>query len=322
MKILVAGKVGVGKSSLVNGLIGQNVATVGDTFESVTLAVTKYERHINGIDVIVFDTPGLSDPDPDRDDETLREITQKTEGTIDLLLICQKMTERIDQTDILIINKLKYVFTSTVWTNTLLVLTFANEVRLPHIRSQIDAPVQPDNEQEKLKACFEKKLSEFRAVFPKYLKDTIPAHFLKEIPVVPAGYMDSNLPGYDDWLSKFWAKAFTRVSESAKPALLRISEDRFMGNPNRERLPPYLQGISMQVIWGAIVGAALGKAVAKIKGMLLLKKDIEVIERECQNKGASLGARFVLFFRRMEIPLQYSVQWIVDQIDMAHFTGN
>ena len=122
---MVAGKVGAGKSALVNGLIGREVAIEGDSAASVTTTVNQYKKLINA--VVIFDTPGLFDPRTDCDCETLQEICQKTKGTIDLLLICMKMTKHLEQSHILLVERLKLVFkTDAVWKNTLLVLTFAN----------------------------------------------------------------------------------------------------------------------------------------------------------------------------------------------------
>ena len=90
LKIMVAGKVGAGKSALVNGLIGREVAVEGDSAASVTTTVNQYKKVINGVAVIIFDTPGFFDPKAGCDHKTLREICQETKGTIDLLLICVK----------------------------------------------------------------------------------------------------------------------------------------------------------------------------------------------------------------------------------------
>lgn len=320
LKIMVAGKVGAGKSALVNGLIGREVAVEGDSAASVTTTVNQYKKVINGVTVVIFDTPGLFDPRAGCDRETLQEICQKTKGTIDLLLICMKMTERLEQSHVLLIERLKLVFkTDAVWKNTLLVLTFANEVRLPRKRHQSYESDDEEPKQQQLIDHFEEKLGEFNMLLPKYLHGHIPAHLLKKIPVVPAGYDDPNLPGHDDWLSKFWLKVFTRSSESVKIALLRITEDRFIENPSREIMPPHLQRISMKVTYGAIVGAALGKAVGKIKGMVISSKDIEDVQRECEREGASLGARFVLYFYKLQTPLDYTVDYILDKIDLEGF---
>ena len=313
LKIVVVGKVGAGKSALINGLIGDVVAPEGNSVGSVTSAVNQYKKEINGVDVIIFDTPGFFDPKQE-DGETLHEIHQETKGTIDLLLICMKMTDRLEQTHVLIIRSLQGFFRAdAMWENSLIVLTFANEVR-PQRTRHIGVPSQPEDQeanQELLKDHFQKRLSEFKEALFKYLYNHIPAQFLKEIPVVPAGYDDPNLPGYADWLSKFWVKAFSRASDSARIALMRISESRFMENPSNETMPPYLRPISMSVASAAIVGATVGRVVGNIKGICFSDMEIEEIRDECEKKGASLGARFVLSFHNLKTPTDYPIDWFI-----------
>ena len=72
----------------------------------------------------------------------------------------------------------------------------------------------------------------------------------------------------------------------------------------------------MKVASGAIIGAALGKAVGKIK---IFSKNIEGIRHECEREGASLGARFVLYFYKLQTPLDYTVDYILDKIDLEGF---
>ena len=69
LSILVCGQTGVGKSSLVNSLVGHNICPVGDpgescakdAFKSKTRGMKKVEGNINGTIVTIWDSPGLQD---------------------------------------------------------------------------------------------------------------------------------------------------------------------------------------------------------------------------------------------------------------------
>ena len=62
IEILVTGRTGVGKSTLVNGLVGEEVAEVGRQLHATTMDVQGYElKTQEGIEVIVWDSPGLQD---------------------------------------------------------------------------------------------------------------------------------------------------------------------------------------------------------------------------------------------------------------------
>ena len=55
---LILGKAGVGKSSLVNNIISENVAHIG-SFEQGTTQIKKYSRSLFNVSIKVYDTPGL-----------------------------------------------------------------------------------------------------------------------------------------------------------------------------------------------------------------------------------------------------------------------
>ena len=61
LSILVTGKTGVGKSRLVNAVVGKRVATEGQQKKPCTVTVNSYSLVINGIEVRVLDSPGLKD---------------------------------------------------------------------------------------------------------------------------------------------------------------------------------------------------------------------------------------------------------------------
>ena len=59
--ILVIGKTGHGKSTLVNCLLQEDIAAMGQSTETGTDAITAYKAEAAGVPVAIYDTPGLDD---------------------------------------------------------------------------------------------------------------------------------------------------------------------------------------------------------------------------------------------------------------------
>ena len=87
-RIMVTGRVGQGKSTLVNNLFGKEVATEGDGPRSVTHGIQSFTEYIRGVKVTLIDTPGFNDPKWS-DLHTVTEIGKV--GSIDLILFCVRM---------------------------------------------------------------------------------------------------------------------------------------------------------------------------------------------------------------------------------------
>ena len=225
LRILVTGKTGVGKSALVNGIVGKYVAKEGDTLDPETSKVMEYRTKIRDVEVVIYDSPGLQDGTL-REDEYLKDVEEKSKN-VDLILYCTKMTdERITQGDRDAVSKLSNAFgKDKFWKNTLFVLTFANEVRLPPKRAS-DTTVQPP-----LEEYFERRLALWKTKLHELLRGVgIDERIVEDVPVVPAGYhIEPSLPakGCEFWLSNLWFKCLDRTANAAKPALLKINWNRF-----------------------------------------------------------------------------------------------
>ena len=223
LRILVTGKTGVGKSALVNGIVGKYVAKEGDTLDPETSKVMEYRTTIRGVEVIIYDSPGLQDG-TSKEDEYLKDMEEKCKK-VDLILYCTKMTEtRVDKGDHVAMKKLSNAFgVNRFWSNTVFVLTFANDVRPPPKRNSSTAT-------QSLEEYFEQRLTEWREKLHEVLCDAgVEKAVAEKVPVVPAGYhIDPSLPAADCefWLSNLWFKCLDRTADVAKPAFLKINWNR------------------------------------------------------------------------------------------------
>ena len=221
IRILVTGKTGTGKSALINGLIGDNVAQEGDTLDPTTSEVQEIKQMVHGISLSIFDSPGLQDG-TSREDEYLQDMQQKCE-MVDLVLYTIKMTDqRIHLEDTDAMAKLTEAFGYNFWKSAMFVLTFANEIR---------SPEYPEDKFENTK-FFEERLQLWKDNLPLVVDQSsgIPINIGKHVPIVPAGYYKTrDLPSRKFWFSQFWKAALDRMMESSAEGagyMLQFSQDR------------------------------------------------------------------------------------------------
>ena len=155
------GETGTGKSTLINNLLGRSIAPVGHSLESETLIVTPHEVSVEGVPVVVYDTPGLDDTRADEDEEKHLDIMKSIldRGKIHLVIYCLKMTEtRIRRG--LIRTFGEYSKIGVPWEQTVVTLTFADkeEDRVSLWQEQVKKTLVervgvPPSTVDKLKTC-------------------------------------------------------------------------------------------------------------------------------------------------------------------------
>ena len=249
LRLLVIGGRGVGKSTLVNGILGGDGydATEAGCFEGGTRTVAKRNKNIYGVPVVIFDTPGLQESSEDDGmyvSSVIEEIKKKCQN-LTLFLYCMNMTTlrlHSKEEDKHAIVKLTAAFGEDIWKHAVLVLTFANkeDVSRRDERDEDEGPEPHWDDDDAWKVLkkkrFEGRLEKWKEGFHKFLIEEVGIRkdIAERIPVVPAGdhretkgnYEPYRLPDCDDWLDEFWKACSLRVKESI--LLAEINKHRIL----------------------------------------------------------------------------------------------
>nr|ADI46934.1 TOC34m [Volvox carteri f. nagariensis] len=144
LTILVLGKSGVGKSSLVNSLLGEAAVRVQafklqadtETTMPVLRRVAVGDPQIDGLRLKLIDTCGLEDPEAGDTVNwgALSKIAEDIRGVpIDVVLYVDRLDlYRVDPLDKAIIAAITQTFGSKVWSRTIMALTHSNLTQPPH----------------------------------------------------------------------------------------------------------------------------------------------------------------------------------------------
>ncbi len=230
LRIFVVGKLGVGKSTLINSLLNKQVAEVGSGLEAVTTKVTKYSRvckvpykkvTLHGIDVTLWDTPGLQDPLVDKE-SLLEDIRSNISDNVDLYVYCVQMTQtRAEQGDYDAIADLTGSLGTDFWKRSLFALTFANDVCVP---------LSADGTS--LEEYFQGRVDGWTKLLRNaVLEAGVDKKDVDRIPVIPTGFNKERIPALASsstpWFTTFWSTCLGRVRFLSIPALLAVNQEEW-----------------------------------------------------------------------------------------------
>ncbi|XP_019855837.1 PREDICTED: uncharacterized protein LOC109584513 [Amphimedon queenslandica] len=231
LRLLVTGKTGEGKSTLVIGLLGKHVAVEGAGTERCTTEVAEYKAMLHGVPVTVYDSPGLQDSTVNEDKYMYIADIKKKCQNLSLVLYCTKMTNhRLIEEDKRAILKLTAEFGQNFWKYAVLVLTFANTENVTR-RDERDKDTGPEPDSDDIegwnvlkKERFEGRVKIWKDSFHKFFTNEVglTRDIVERILMVPVG--DSRLsfdnqepyrlPDRNDWFSEFWKACSLRVGEN------------------------------------------------------------------------------------------------------------
>ena len=248
LKIVISGKMGVGKSSLINGLVGKEVSKEATSVMAVTNEIMSYSFTMKvedttvqkAINVTVLDTPGFADPF--RDEEANLKVIADHCSNCDLLIYCIDIRVRFSKDDEIGIKRLTDLVGPQVWNNTVFALTFANDVKHPpksySFRSNFWYYASfgyYNAEKDGKLELFQRLRSEWENSIHQTLKhQNLPDTVTDDLSIVPTGYRLDNPPDRKDWLTPFWCEAFRKTSESSQPTFLGINLHRMHCQPLQE----------------------------------------------------------------------------------------
>ena len=228
INVLLTGKTGVGKSSIINAILGQPLAKEGKALGGVTRDVTCHEAIVNGVRFQIWDSPGLQDIT--EDDGTITTRIEETLRTncrhLHLLLYCIRMDrDRVEVSELNAIKQLSKIFTTKIWDTAVFALTYANRVLPPD-------EIETDEEEAQ---WFKDRVREFKEIVVRALVESgVSEAMATKVPVIPVGYHtpSKQMPDprelYDrpDWFNPFRHSCANHMEENAVIPLLGSQKHR------------------------------------------------------------------------------------------------
>ena len=271
LTIFVVGKTGVGKSTLINSLLGDTIderAKVASGPDPCKHELIEEHRGSwYGIPTVMYDTRGLGDPTVN-----IKEYKKKFKEKFSqcdrfLVLICQDFTSKYDESvrDFAKVLSRNFKKNYNIWRNSILVLTKANEFRPV---DDEDKELDEDAKRVEKETIMEKWGLKFKQSFESY---GVPEEVIEAMPVCIAGKKKETLANP---VTENWREILSNTCRSTKQdkSIYKMQKETEKTAAKKGVIVGATVGGVVLPVFGAPIGMTVGHLVGLKIGRTAAKK--------------------------------------------------
>lgn len=204
--VLLTGRTGSGKSSLLNRLAGVQAAKVG-AFEPTTKVIKEYKLSLHNINFRIFDTPGLGSVDEVEEEQFVKSINHILEYVDCMLYVTPLYESRVRADEVRAIRLLTETLGQQIWAKSILAFSFADKVH-------------PD--------YYQDNLIQRTRVVKSAIERSVDSTIVKEIPAIGIDNTSHNTPDGKSWLTELCTTVILRSSVDRKALLASLQKLQVM----------------------------------------------------------------------------------------------